>query len=68
MPSIVSSLIKSIATGCIESLKQLLGDDDNTVRDLATDALCTAAMHNIGRNAFLDYGVVIPLSIVGYDL
>ena len=53
-----------IVLGCIESLRNLLSDNDSTVRHKATEVLHIAASHNIGRNAFQDFNVIVPLSTV----
>ena len=66
--SIASLVFKNFTNlstaGCIESLKNLLMDDDNTVRCKATEVLSILATHDIGRNALLDFGVIVPLSLV----
>lgn len=38
-----------VSTGCLESLKALLKDDDNLVRIKTTEVLYIMATHNIGR-------------------
>ncbi|XP_077866991.1 radial spoke head 14 homolog [Saccoglossus kowalevskii] len=46
----------------VESLKALLTDPDGTVRHKTTEVLYILAGHNIGRDAFLEYGIILPLS------
>ncbi|CAK8697009.1 radial spoke head 14 homolog [Clavelina lepadiformis] len=53
---------EAIRVGCIDSLKKLLTDADSTVRHKATEVLYIVATHNIGRNAFLDFKVILPVS------
>nr|XP_018670222.1 radial spoke protein ARM37 isoform X1 [Ciona intestinalis] len=53
---------ESIGVGCIESLKKLLSDADSTVRHKSTEVLYIMATHNVGRNAFLDYKVILPVA------
>lgn len=38
-----------VSTGCLESLKVLLKDEDNLVRIKTTEVLHIMATHNIGR-------------------
>uniref|UniRef100_H2Y5I1 Condensin complex subunit 1 C-terminal domain-containing protein n=1 Tax=Ciona savignyi TaxID=51511 RepID=H2Y5I1_CIOSA len=53
---------EAIGVGCIESLKKLLNDKDSTVRHKATEVLYIMATHNVGRNAFLEYKVILPVA------
>ncbi|XP_041958334.1 radial spoke head 14 homolog isoform X2 [Alosa sapidissima] len=53
---------EAIQKGCLERLKVLLEDEDAFVRTKATEVLYLLATHNVGREAFLRYDVVGPLS------
>jgi len=61
-----SDLKYFLLLGCIESLRNLLSDEDSTVRHKATEVLHIAASHNIGRNALQEFNVIIPLSGVSF--
>lgn len=53
---------ESIQVGCMDSLKNLLNDSDNTVRQKATEVLSIMVTHNVGRNSFLDNNVIASLA------
>uniref|UniRef100_W5M4H1 Radial spoke head 14 homolog n=1 Tax=Lepisosteus oculatus TaxID=7918 RepID=W5M4H1_LEPOC len=53
---------QAIETGCLESLKALLKDEDSTVRLKTTEVLYLLATHNVGREALLRGDVLSPLS------
>nr|CAB3265808.1 ARM37 radial spoke protein [Phallusia mammillata] len=53
---------EAIGVGCVDSLKKLLKDHDSTVRHKATEVLYIMATHNVGRNAFLDFKVILPVA------
>ncbi|XP_072044852.1 radial spoke head 14 homolog [Amphiura filiformis] len=55
-------IAEALRVGVAESLKALLTDPDGTVRQKATEVLYIIAGHNIGRDAFLDYTIILPLS------
>nr|XP_033811728.1 radial spoke head 14 homolog isoform X2 [Geotrypetes seraphini] len=46
----------------LDSLKLLLLDEDNTVRQSTTEVFSILAAHNVGRNGFLHSEVIVPLS------
>ncbi|KAK3585445.1 hypothetical protein CHS0354_020166 [Potamilus streckersoni] len=48
--------------GIAESLKKLLSDPDITVRQKSTECLFVIAGHAIGRNAFLEHGIIPVIS------
>lgn len=52
----------ALVVGVTESLKALLTDPDGTVRQKATEVLYIIAGHNIGRDAFLEHTIILPLS------
>ena len=49
-------------TGIVVSLKQLLSDFDATIRHKSTEVLYIISGHASGRDAFLDYEIITPLS------
>ncbi|CAB1320256.1 unnamed protein product [Coregonus sp. 'balchen'] len=53
---------EAIHKGCLERLKVLLQDGDSSVRFKTTEVLYLLATHNVGREAFLTWDVVAPLS------
>jgi len=55
-------IYEAITVGCVESLKKLLADSDSTVRHKATEVLYIMATHNVGRNAFIENDVILPIS------
>ncbi|XP_071795758.1 radial spoke head 14 homolog [Asterias amurensis] len=55
-------IAEALRVGVAESLKNLLTDQDGTVRHKATEVLYIIAGHNIGRDAFLEHSIIIPLS------
>lgn len=52
----------ALREGIASSLKKLLADSDLTVRQKSTECLYVIAGHAIGRDAFLENGIVMPLS------
>ena len=52
----------ALREGITESLKNLLTDADVTVRRKSTECLYVIAGHAIGRDAFLENEVIVPLS------
>ncbi|XP_077986601.1 radial spoke head 14 homolog [Glandiceps talaboti] len=55
-------IAESLRVGVAESLKALLPDKDGTVRQKTTEVLYILAGHNVGREAFLDFEIILPLS------
>ncbi|XP_031425813.1 radial spoke head 14 homolog [Clupea harengus] len=53
---------ETIQKDSLEILKVLLKDEDAAVRTKTTEVLYLLATHNVGREAFLRYNVVGPLS------
>ncbi|XP_018614818.1 radial spoke head 14 homolog isoform X2 [Scleropages formosus] len=53
---------EAISSGCLEKLKALLQDADNTVRVKTTEVLYLLAAYNLGRGAVLKHDVVALLS------
>ncbi|XP_038859465.1 radial spoke head 14 homolog [Salvelinus namaycush] len=53
---------EAIHKGCLERLKVLLQDRDSSVRIKTTEVFYLLAAHNVGREAFLTWDVVAPLS------
>nr|XP_034380796.1 radial spoke head 14 homolog isoform X2 [Arvicanthis niloticus] len=58
---------EAINIGCLESLKDLLKDDDNLVRIKTTEVLYIMATHNIGRVGFLNHDIILALSLLLSD-
>ncbi|XP_065844739.1 radial spoke head 14 homolog [Oscarella lobularis] len=56
------NIAESVRVGVVESLKDLLGDEDQTVRIKTTQVLYILSTHAIGREAFLSCNVILPLS------
>lgn len=52
----------ALREGIAGSLKNLLSDSDLTVRQKSTECLYVMAGHAIGRETFLEDGVIVPLS------
>ncbi|XP_078082967.1 radial spoke head 14 homolog [Mustelus asterias] len=52
----------AVEVGCMDNLKSLLADEDATVRRKTTEIFYVLVTHTIGRFAFLEYDVIIPLS------
>lgn len=52
----------ALREGIAGSLKKLLSDADLTVRQKSTECLYVMAGHAIGREAFLENGIIMPLS------
>jgi len=52
----------ALREGIAGSLKTLLSDGDLTVRQKSTECLYVMAGHAIGREAFLENGIIMPLS------
>ncbi|XP_013387310.1 radial spoke head 14 homolog [Lingula anatina] len=55
-------IAEALRQGIPESLKGLLDDKDVTVRQKATECLYIIAGYAVGREAFLDQNIIIPLS------
>ncbi|XP_070532781.1 radial spoke head 14 homolog [Ptychodera flava] len=55
-------IAEALRVGVAESLKALLPDKDGTVRHKTTEVLYILAGHNVGREAFLDHEIILPLS------
>ncbi|KAL2092244.1 hypothetical protein ACEWY4_012042 [Coilia grayii] len=53
---------EAVEKDCLERLKVLLKDEDSYVRTKSTEVLYLLATHNVGRQAFLRYDMVGPLS------
>ncbi|XP_065902205.1 radial spoke head 14 homolog isoform X2 [Dysidea avara] len=52
----------ALREGIAVSLKSLLKDDDEYVRCQSAQALTTLASHSLGRDAFLQYGIISELA------
>uniref|UniRef100_A0A8D0HDR0 Condensin complex subunit 1 C-terminal domain-containing protein n=1 Tax=Sphenodon punctatus TaxID=8508 RepID=A0A8D0HDR0_SPHPU len=48
--------------GFLDNLKNLLLDEDSTVRQKTTEVLYIMATHSVGRDGFLKYGVIPALA------
>ncbi|KAM8818432.1 radial spoke head 14 homolog [Rhynchonycteris naso] len=57
----------AIRIGCLESLKVLLKDTNHVVRIKATEVLSIMATHNVGREGFLEHGIIAALSFLLSD-
>ncbi|XP_049475051.1 radial spoke head 14 homolog [Panthera uncia] len=57
----------AIDTGCLESLKALLKDNNDMVRIKTTEVLYIMATHNVGREGFLEHDVILALSYLLND-
>ncbi|XP_066111115.1 radial spoke head 14 homolog [Saccopteryx bilineata] len=57
----------AISIGCLESLKALLKDTNHVVRIKATEVLYIMATHNVGREGFLEHGIIAALSFLLSD-
>ncbi|XP_076471321.1 radial spoke head 14 homolog [Babylonia areolata] len=55
-------IAEALRVGIAGSLKQLLTDGDLTVRQKATECLYVIAGHAIGRDAFLDQEIIMPVA------
>lgn len=55
-------IAEALRVGIAVSLKNLLIDPDLTVRQKSTECLFVIAGHAIGRDAFLDYQIIKPVS------
>ncbi|XP_037679388.1 radial spoke head 14 homolog [Choloepus didactylus] len=55
---------EAIGIGCLESLKALLKDRDSLVRIKTTEVLRIVATHNVGRDGFLNHGIILALSFL----
>lgn len=55
-------IAEALRCGISESLKRLLTDEDITVRQKSTESLFVIGGHAIGRDAFLDHEIIIPVS------
>ncbi|XP_064603324.1 LOW QUALITY PROTEIN: radial spoke head 14 homolog [Liolophura sinensis] len=60
-------IAEALRTGVIQSLKDLLIDSDVTVRQKSTECLYVIAGHEVGREAFLKFGIISPLSMLFDD-
>ncbi|KAM9622494.1 radial spoke head 14 homolog [Trichechus inunguis] len=58
---------EAIKIGCLESLKALLKDGDHMVRIKTTEVFYIMATHNVGRDGFLEHGVILALSFLLND-
>ncbi|XP_069353561.1 radial spoke head 14 homolog [Eulemur rufifrons] len=58
---------QAIDIGCLESLKALLKDINDLVRIKATEVLHIMATHNVGRDGFLEHGIIPALSLLLND-
>ncbi|XP_041459828.1 radial spoke head 14 homolog [Lytechinus variegatus] len=56
------NIAEALKVGVAESLKALLSDQDGTVRHKTTEALYIISGHNIGRDAFIEFSIIFPLS------
>ncbi|XP_078410775.1 radial spoke head 14 homolog [Cetorhinus maximus] len=52
----------AVEVGCLENLIFLLKDEDATVRHKTTEIFYILVTHTIGRFAFLEHDVIMPLS------
>ncbi|XP_057347580.1 radial spoke head 14 homolog [Manis pentadactyla] len=57
----------AIDIGCLESLKALLKDTNDTVRIKTTEVLYIMATHNVGREGFLKHDIILALSFLLND-
>ncbi|XP_048581464.1 radial spoke head 14 homolog [Nematostella vectensis] len=55
-------ICEGIRVGIAASLKSLLKDADATVRHKTTEVLFIIAGHAVGRDAFLEHSIILPLS------
>ncbi|XP_031555319.1 radial spoke head 14 homolog [Actinia tenebrosa] len=55
-------ITEGLRVGIAASLKTLLKDTDPTVRHKTTEVLFIIAGHAVGRDAFLDHSIIVPLS------
>lgn len=55
-------IAEALRVGIAKSLKGLLTDEDSTVRQKATECLYVMAGHAVGRDAFLENEIIIPVS------
>ncbi|KAK2193658.1 hypothetical protein NP493_8g00015 [Ridgeia piscesae] len=60
-------IASAIREGLVATLKHLLVDNDVTIRHKATECLFVIAGHTIGRDAFIDYDIILPLSALFND-
>ncbi|XP_072354634.1 radial spoke head 14 homolog isoform X2 [Scyliorhinus torazame] len=52
----------AVEVGCLQNLKFLLRDEDATVRRKTTEIFYILVTHTIGRFAFLEHDIIVPLS------
>jgi len=55
-------IAEALRVGIAQSLKNLLIDKDLTVRQKSTECLFVIAGHAIGRDAFLDHSIIVPVA------
>ncbi|KAJ8298668.1 hypothetical protein KUTeg_022728 [Tegillarca granosa] len=55
-------IAEALRVGIAESLKKLLTDPDITVRQKSTECLFVIGGHSIGRTAFIDHEIILPVS------
>lgn len=55
-------IAEALRSGIPTSLKNLLEDDDVTVRQKTTECLYIFAGYAVGRDAFLDFELIVPLA------
>ncbi|CAM4642340.1 unnamed protein product [Lepidochelys olivacea] len=56
------NVYQAIKLGFLDNLKYLLLDEDSTVREKTTEVLYIMATHNVGRDGFIENGVIPALS------
>uniref|UniRef100_A0A674J9T1 Radial spoke head 14 homolog n=1 Tax=Terrapene triunguis TaxID=2587831 RepID=A0A674J9T1_9SAUR len=56
------NVYQAIKLGFLDNLKYLLLDQDSTVREKTTEVLYIMATHNVGRDGFIENGVIPALS------
>ncbi|XP_046860020.1 radial spoke head 14 homolog [Xenia sp. Carnegie-2017] len=56
------NISEALNVGIVLSLKKLLTSDDSTIRHKTTEVLFIIASNASGRNAFLEYEIILPLS------
>ncbi|XP_074149041.1 radial spoke head 14 homolog [Sminthopsis crassicaudata] len=55
---------EAIRLGFLDSLKNLLKDEDSIVRQKTIEILCIMANHSVGREGFLKHQVILALSVI----
>ncbi|XP_075754116.1 radial spoke head 14 homolog isoform X1 [Pelodiscus sinensis] len=56
------NVYQAVQLGFLDNLKNLLLDQDSTVRQKTTEVLYVMATHTVGRNGFIENGVIPALS------